>query len=617
MLTTPADLTIGLHTKSVTVGASSTNLSLPGVGRAENDSDYFLIVVADPRDLISESDADAFNEDNVATFIGSYHVPVLPATTGPVFVHSSPSADTIVAQPGGTSLLLNGTPHTLVASVSSLRIRVHAGNDSVDLSTMTRPVFVLGASGDDMLIGGSGNDYLHGGTGNDTIQGKGGSDTMIAGSGDDVLRETADANMTVTNSQLITVIGLVTETNPISMFERLQLVGGISTNVINASAFTSIGVSTFEAGGGGDDTIIGTNSNDVLTGGPGRDSLSGLGGNDFLFGGAGRDTLLAGDGDDRAFGQGASFDSVSGGNGNDTVKGGVGDDIVNGDAGNDQVEGEDGIDTLHGNDGADTVDGGLGNDSIFGDAGNDRLLGQDGNDFLNGGADADSILGHAGNDTLIGEAGNDTLTGAAGTDSFDGGAGTDRVVETADSNFTIIGVQIISVATGTETPIGIERITINGGASGNRIDGRQATVPLILNGLDGNDSISGGNQNDLLFGGNGNDLLNGREGNDSLEGGDGNDGLSGYTGNDALRGDAGTDTLFGHDGSDQLFGGIDNDSLIGGGGTSVSGDGPDTLQGDAGSDSYRADSGDTFVTDAFDTIIPGLFASFPSWVDQI
>ena len=121
---------------------------------------------------------------------------------------------------------------------------------------------------------------------------------------------------------------------------------------------------------------------------------------------------------------------------------------------------------------------------------------------------------------------------------------------------------MVSTATGNDTPVGIKRITINGGGSGNRLDARLATLSVILNGLGGDDSLSGGNQND------------------------------------------------------QLFGGLDNDFLIGGG-TSVSGHGPDALQGDAGNDTYRTDAADTFVTDAGDIILAGLFSRFPSWIDQI
>src|SRR5690606_41542733 len=57
----------------------------------------------------------------------------------------------------------------------------------------------------------------------------------------------------------------------------------------------------------------------------------------------------------------------------------------------------------------------------------------------------------------------------------------------------------------------------------------------------------------------GNDLLQGAEGNDTLSGGGGNDILEGGAGNDSLGGDAGNDILEGGAGNDSLSGGADSD----------------------------------------------------------
>ncbi len=62
----------------------------------------------------------------------------------------------------------------------------------------------------------------------------------------------------------------------------------------------------------------------------------------------------------------------------------------------------------------------------------------------------------------------------------------------------------------------------------------------------------------------GNDYLSGNIGNDTLLGNDGNDSIFGSSGNDSLLGGAGTDTLDGGSGNDTLAGGVGNDSLIGG-----------------------------------------------------
>jgi Ca2+-binding RTX toxin-like protein len=71
-------------------------------------------------------------------------------------------------------------------------------------------------------------------------------------------------------------------------------------------------------GGAGDDSITGTQGDDVLFGGDGRDTLRGAFGDDVLFGGADNDTLLGQTGDD----------VLDGGDGHDLVNGGPGDDVL-------------------------------------------------------------------------------------------------------------------------------------------------------------------------------------------------------------------------------------------------------------------------------------------------
>jgi Ca2+-binding RTX toxin-like protein len=65
---------------------------------------------------------------------------------------------------------------------------------------------------------------------------------------------------------------------------------------------------------------------------------------------------------------------------------------------------------------------------------------------------------------------------------------------------------------------------------------------LVSTGVDGNDSLFGGNGNDTVRGYGGNDVLHGDAGNDTLDGGTGNDILDGGAGADALIGGDGVDT---------------------------------------------------------------------------
>lgn len=124
-----------------------------------------------------------------------------------------------------------------------------------------------------------------------------------------------------------------------------------------------------------------------------------------------------------------------------------------------------------------------------------------------------------------------------------------------------------------------------------------------------NDTLSGGLGDDIIFGQGGDDLLDGGEGNDSLSGGSGDDLLTGDIGNDTLLGGSGADTIFGGDGDDYIEGGEGDDLLRTGLGndTLLGGEGNDTLMNSAGDDSLVGGTGDDSIvaTEGNDTLIGG------------
>jgi uncharacterized delta-60 repeat protein len=102
--------------------------------------------------------------------------------------------------------------------------------------------------------------------------------------------------------------------------------------------------------------------------------------------------------------------------------------------------------------------------------------------------------------------------------------------------------------------------------------------------LNANDIISGLDGNDTIFGGNLQDELSGGIGNDELNGGDDQDFLFGDSGNDKLSGGDGIDELEGGAGNDVLIGGIDDlDS--------------DIMSGGAGNDTYYLGFGEVDIID--------------------
>ena len=131
--------------------------------------------------------------------------------------------------------------------------------------------------------------------------------------------------------------------------------------------------------------------------------------------------------------------------------------------------------------------------------------------------------------------------------------------------------------------------------------------PQVLDGEDGDDSLSGdngdddiagGRGSDDLFGDDGDDSLSGDDGDDDIAGGLGNDDLSGGLGNDRMSGDDGDDSLSGDDGDDDIAGGLGNDDLSGGAGRNrlLGDDGNDTLSGGDDNDTLNGGNDDDHIT---------------------
>ncbi|MEO0933082.1 MAG: DUF4347 domain-containing protein, partial [Cyanobacteria bacterium J06641_2] len=238
------------------------------------------------------------------------------------------------------------------------------------------------------------------------------------------------------------------------------------------------------------------------------------------------------------------------------------------------VEGTSENDILYGTPEAETIQGKEGNDNIYGMGGNDTLDGGEGIDTIRETRDADFRLdderlrinspssrsteysqlesieravlrggnnrnridakefsgsvylsGGGENDTLIGGRGNDNLSGGEGNDTIEGGEGIDTVRETADADFRLSTsgsyiAYLYAYAANTGKKLGsdrlysIEKLSLTGGESNNRLD--------VVK-FNGSANLSGKGGNDSLLGGRGNDTLSGGEGNDTLDGGDGID----------------------------------------------------------------------------------------------
>lgn len=111
-------------------------------------------------------------------------------------------------------------------------------------------------------------------------------------------------------------------------------------------------------------------------------TLTGTSGNDKLIGTPFDDVITCGAGNDIA----------KGGGGNDVIKCGRGKDQVRGGPGDDKISGGTGNDKLYGNAGEDVLRGGKGKDRLFGGAGDDRLYRDRQDVVVRGGGGKNSIV---------------------------------------------------------------------------------------------------------------------------------------------------------------------------------------------------------------------------------
>jgi len=183
---------------------------------------------------------------------------------------------------------------------------------------------------------------------------------------------------------------------------------------------------------------------------------------------------------------------------------------------------------LFGSFGNDTLTGGSRGDTILGQAGDDTAFGKGGADLLVGGSERDTLTGGDGDDQVHGEAGDDRLVWNPGddTDLNEGGTGTDTVDVngSGDAEQFAVGANGAGIRVDRFAPAAssidagtVERVDLqaNGGADEFVASGDLAgLVALVVDGGDGDDTLSGANGSDLLFGGDGRDGVDANGGND-------------------------------------------------------------------------------------------------------
>ncbi len=493
----------------------------------------------------------------------------------------------------------NGAGQALNGTSEENTILGFDGDDSSDGGAGDDLIY--GHGGNDTLLGGLGADRIDGGFGADRLEGVAGSDTLLGEAGDDTLTGGAGADSLDggIGSDVLSYSGDVVG---VAVNLTTMTVGGAGSH---AAGDVIAGFENVE-GGQGNDTLTGDAGANVIWGGAGADILSGLDGDDNIVGGDGADTMDGGAGIDWLnYGDGLVGVSVN--LATNVVSGGIaqGDVIANfervwGTFGDDTIVGSTAANLLAGNEGADSIDGDDGDDTLYGDWTADDASG--GADSLDGGAGADVLFGEGAADTLRGGAGDDTLNGGLGVDvAMFSGNRMDYQITLSGSTYTVVDLRGGS-PDGTDTVTDVETYRfadgdiaaaevhdISGTAAANSLSASSSSA-VVMFGLAGDDTLTGGAGADRIDGGGDNDLVTGSDGADLLLGGVGNDTLDGGDGDDTLDGGQGDDLLSGGPGDDYILGYEGNDTMVSGGGVLIADGGvnDDTFLVDATSLTFAA-----------------------------
>ena len=467
---------------SITLGANVENLTMTGSGNTTGDG----------------------NELN-NTIFGNIGYNTLNGHAGDDTIDGGAGDDTISGGDGTDELYGGDGWDVISGDAGDDDINGGAGNDQL-----------YGGTGDDTLDAGSGNDQVFGEDGNDTLIGGAGSDSMNGGAGNDKIYGGDQDDFIFASTGLDRVYGDggtdTYDASSLGIAATIDLLHGkVTQGAGNITYLDSIENAT---GGGLDDTIFGSNGNNVLDGGAGADKLSG---------GLGDDTYIVDNIGDKVV---ESADATSGGtdevlssvsfilptyvenltltgSANIDGTGNAQDNIITGNSGNNVLDGKAGNDTLIGGAGDDTyvVDvvtdvivetPGQGTDTVK--AAFSYVLGDNlENLTLTATANVNGT-GNAANNTVIGNAGNNILDGGAGADIMTGGLGDDTYI--VDNVGDVVNDYsgggndtILSSVSYTLSGRYVETLQLTGTGNINAIGNSQDNKFISNN---GNNSLSGG-----------------------------------------------------------------------------------------------------------------------------
>ncbi|MEQ1696450.1 MAG: peroxidase family protein [Hyphomicrobiaceae bacterium] len=365
--------------------------------------------------LLGEDGSDILNGgDGADTLDGGLGADTMTGGDGnDIFKVDNVNDVVIEAGGGGSDTVRSTLSYTLSANVESLVLlgaatvgTGNAGNNTLNGASSNQVLTLNGGDGSDTLMGSTANgNILNGGDGADTLITIGGGNTLTGGDGNDQYTSVSASDTIIeTNANQGT-----------GGFDTLRANYNVTALAANVESLVLLGAATTGTGNAGNNTMNGTQSNQVLTlnGGDGSDVMMGSNANgNALNGGDGADTFITRSGGN----------ILTGGNGNDSYRTISATDIIveEGTAGS-------GFDTQYA-----SYDNAIMAANVENMVLELNALTATGNNLGNT-ISANPLLhsaiidGAGGNDNLTGSAFDDILTGGDGNDTIAGGGGDDTI----------------------------------------------------------------------------------------------------------------------------------------------------------------------------------------------
>ena len=316
--------------------------------------------------------------NDVINFKKSTYANKLNGGDGNDTIYGGSGADTINGEAGNDILYGYAGNDKLVGGKGTDKLYGGAGNDK--LYGQYDVNYLYGEAGNDTIYGGTGNDKIVGGTGNDILSGGKGINKFCfeKGDGSDIVNSSSGGNDTLQFASVnfgklyfdkrdydLVIYGYGNDTDNLTVVDYYK--GNSSVKTIQTKdKKLSVGKAIKQSaqihqneitgkhiiGTNGDDTLKGTNKNDVIHGKLGADKIYGYAGDDvleshidaYIDGGDGNDylhvehgfsELVGGTGNDRIF-AGGPHNEVYAGDGNDYVSCSYG-SYIDGGTGNDEI----------------------------------------------------------------------------------------------------------------------------------------------------------------------------------------------------------------------------------------------------------------------------------------